>query len=84
MEKAFASLRAIPIGLIRFYQQFLSPMIGPSCRFHPTCSEYGIQAIKEHGFFKGTWLTFKRISKCHPLHEGGFDEVPKNNSKKHD
>ncbi|WP_343862437.1 membrane protein insertion efficiency factor YidD [Aliiglaciecola litoralis] len=84
MEKAYASLRAIPIGLIRLYQQFLSPMIGPSCRFHPTCSEYAIQAIKQHGFFVGSWLSMKRIGKCHPLHPGGFDEVPEKKTKKHD
>lgn len=76
MEKAGSSLRAIPIWLIRQYQKWLSPVLGPSCRFHPTCSEYGIEAIKTHGIAIGCWLTAKRILKCHPLHPGGFDYVP--------
>jgi hypothetical protein len=83
MEKAFAALRAIPIGLIKLYQLFLSPMIGPTCRFHPTCSEYAILAIKQHGFFKGCVLSARRIGKCHPLHPGGIDQVPEKKAKKH-
>lgn len=82
MEKAGVSLRAIPIWLIRQYQKWLSPILGPSCRFHPTCSEYGVEAIKIHGIAIGGWLTVKRILKCHPLHPGGFDYVPqKHNSE---
>lgn len=85
MEKVITSLRAIPIWLIRQYQLWLSPMIGPSCRFHPSCSQYGIEAIKAHGVAIGCWLTMKRILKCHPLHPGGIDEVPecKHDKKKH-
>jgi putative membrane protein insertion efficiency factor len=61
---------------IRAYQLMLSPLIGPSCRFYPSCSQYGIEAIETHGSLRGTWLTLKRISRCHPWHEGGFDPVP--------
>jgi putative membrane protein insertion efficiency factor len=61
---------------IRAYQLVLSPLIGPSCRFYPSCSQYGIEAIETHGSLRGTWLTIKRISRCHPWHEGGFDPVP--------
>lgn len=82
MEKIVTSLRTIPIWLIRQYQKWLSPMIGPSCRFHPTCSYYAIDAIKTHGFVIGCWLSGKRILKCHPLHPGGMDPVPENESKK--
>ncbi|AAU37089.1 unknown [[Mannheimia] succiniciproducens MBEL55E] len=62
--------------MIRFYQLAISPMIGPRCRFTPTCSCYGIEAIKTHGALKGSWLTLKRILKCHPLSKGGYDPVP--------
>ncbi len=62
---------------IKFYQLFISPLLGSNCRFQPTCSEYSYEAIKTHGFFKGLKLSVKRISSCHPWHEGGFDPVPK-------
>ena len=64
---------------IRFYRYFISPMFPPSCRFTPTCSEYTKQAIIKYGFFKGTFLGIKRISKCHPWGSHGFDPVPKKN-----
>jgi putative membrane protein insertion efficiency factor len=62
--------------LIRAYQLVLSPLIGPCCRFYPSCSHYAIEAIESHGSLRGAWLTLKRISRCHPWHEGGFDPVP--------
>jgi putative membrane protein insertion efficiency factor len=62
--------------LIRVYQVALSPLLGPNCRYYPTCSQYAIEAIESHGPLAGTWLTIKRISRCHPWHEGGFDPVP--------
>ncbi|MDQ0216558.1 putative membrane protein insertion efficiency factor [Oikeobacillus pervagus] len=69
--------------LIRIYQKFISPLKPPSCRFYPTCSHYGLEAIQRFGAFKGGWLTIKRILKCHPFHPGGFDPVPeKENSRK--
>ncbi|MGJ8682797.1 membrane protein insertion efficiency factor YidD [Paraglaciecola sp.] len=82
MEKVSKALRKIPIGLIKFYQIVISPMLGPTCRFDPSCSYYAIGAITEHGFIKGCWLSIKRISKCHPLHSGGYDPVPEKNKNK--
>ncbi|HNW72228.1 MAG: membrane protein insertion efficiency factor YidD [Bacteroidales bacterium] len=64
------------IFLIRFYQAALSPYLMPSCRFTPTCSVYGIEAIRKHGPFRGTWLTLKRIGRCHPWGGSGYDPVP--------
>ena len=61
---------------IKLYQILLSPLIGPSCRFTPTCSNYAIEAINKHGPFKGLWLGIKRISKCHPWGDSGHDPVP--------
>jgi putative membrane protein insertion efficiency factor len=62
--------------LIRVYQVALSPLLGPNCRYYPTCSQYAIEAIESHGGLRGAWLAIKRISRCHPWHEGGFDPVP--------
>ena len=67
------------ILLIRGYQLVISPMLGPHCRFTPTCSQYGIEALRRFGMVKGGWLTVKRVLKCHPLHEGGDDPVPPKN-----
>ena len=64
------------IVLIRVYQRGISPLLGPHCRFHPTCSHYGIEALRRFGLIKGSWLTLKRVSKCHPLNPGGDDPVP--------
>jgi len=68
------------ILIIRGYQLFISPLLGPSCRFYPTCSQYSIEALRRFGFFKGTWLAIKRIGRCHPYHEGGLDPVPEKDS----
>ena len=62
--------------IIKVYQKIISPLTPPSCRFYPTCSNYGLEAIETHGAMKGSWLAVRRISKCHPFHEGGFDPVP--------
>lgn len=66
----------IAILLIRMYKMLISPLLPPSCRFYPTCSQYAIEAFNKHGFMKGFFLSFKRIMKCHPFHPGGFDPVP--------
>lgn len=64
------------IGLIRIYKWTLSPWLGQQCRFYPTCSHYAISALEIHGAVRGSWLTIRRLAKCHPLHTGGVDEVP--------
>jgi len=68
---------AIPfIGLIRFYQAAISPYLGSSCRYTPTCSQYTVEALRTHGLFIGGWLAFKRIASCHPWGGSGYDPVP--------
>ncbi|WP_413379743.1 membrane protein insertion efficiency factor YidD [Alkalihalobacillus sp. 1P02AB] len=67
---------------IRGYQKFISPLTPPTCRFYPTCSHYGVEAIQRFGALKGGWLTIKRISKCHPFHKGGIDLVPEKSEMK--
>jgi uncharacterized protein len=62
--------------LIVGYRYTLSPFFGPCCRFHPTCSHYALAALREHGLWRGGWLTLQRLGKCHPWHPGGVDEVP--------
>ncbi len=64
------------IALIKLYQWIISPILGPKCRYTPTCSQYGIEALKKHGPIKGLWLTVKRISSCHPWGGHGYDPVP--------
>lgn len=64
------------IGLVNIYRYLISPIIGPRCRFYPTCSTYMIEAIQLHGPIKGTWLGLKRLGRCHPYNEGGYDPVP--------
>ncbi|AXH99655.1 membrane protein insertion efficiency factor YidD [Sporosarcina sp. PTS2304] len=75
-------LKKVLVLFIRFYQKFISPMFPPSCRFYPTCSHYGVEAIETHGALKGSYLAVMRILKCHPFHEGGFDPVPPKKEKK--
>jgi putative membrane protein insertion efficiency factor len=69
-------LTSFLILLIRLYQMTISPFLGQCCRFHPTCSEYMLEAIKTYGPLKGVWLGIKRLCKCHPWHPGGHDPVP--------
>ncbi|HJD56310.1 MAG TPA: membrane protein insertion efficiency factor YidD [Rickettsia endosymbiont of Pyrocoelia pectoralis] len=65
--------------IIRFYQYFISPLLGNNCRFHPTCSEYAKDAITIHGSIKGLLLTLKRLIKCQPFCDGGYDQIPTKN-----
>jgi putative membrane protein insertion efficiency factor len=75
--KTLLKILAFPfIVLIKLYQWILSPLLGPKCRFTPTCSNYALEAFKKYGLFKGFWLTVKRISRCHPLGGHGYDPVP--------
>ncbi|HEV7803209.1 MAG TPA: membrane protein insertion efficiency factor YidD [Burkholderiales bacterium] len=69
-------MKRILLGLIAGYRYLLSPLLGPSCRFYPTCSAYASEAIDRYGALRGSWLALKRILKCHPWHPGGFDPVP--------
>ncbi len=69
-------LSTIMIGGIRFYQYAISPYLPPSCRYTPSCSSYGVEALKKHGPFKGGWLTIKRIASCNPWGGSGYDPVP--------
>ena len=74
--KTQSPLAKVALGLVRAYQKVVSPLSGGSCRYHPTCSHYTYEAIEIHGVGRGTWIGAKRIARCHPFHEGGFDPVP--------
>ena len=76
MKKKFRPLTKLLIGLIRLYQITLSPWLGGACRYTPTCSNYGIQALEKYGAFKGSWLTLKRVLSCNPWGGSGYDPVP--------
>ncbi|MCX7556821.1 membrane protein insertion efficiency factor YidD [Xanthomonadaceae bacterium JHOS43] len=65
--------------LLRGYKRFISPLLGQHCRFHPSCSEYAMEAIQVHGHFRGGWLAVKRLARCQPFCEGGLDPVPPRN-----
>lgn len=81
VSKFLKLIKGMLIGMILFYQRYISRFTQPTCRFYPTCSHYGLEAIKRFGPFKGCWLTIKRISKCHPFHPGGIDPVPDKKDK---
>lgn len=68
-------LRGLLLLLVRLYQLAISPLKPPTCRFYPTCSHYAIQAVEKYGVLKGSWMTIKRVIKCHPFHPGGYDPV---------
>jgi len=69
-------VKSLILLLLRIYKAVLSPLLGPRCRFHPSCSSYAAEAIERHGALRGGWLALRRIGRCHPLSEGGFDPVP--------
>ena len=66
----------LALGVVQFYRKFISPMKAPCCRFLPTCSEYALEAFRRYGFFKGLYLSVRRIFRCNPFGKGGFDPVP--------
>ena len=74
-------MRRLIIFLIRVYQTILSPFVGQHCRFYPTCSSYAVEAVEKHGAARGLWLSIRRLSRCHPWHEGGVDPVPEPTKK---
>lgn len=74
--------RKVCIALIKIYQIVLSPLLGPRCRFYPSCSSYSIEAIEKHGVVRGAFYMFKRILRCHPFSAGGLDPVPAVKSKR--
>lgn len=73
LKHLLAQLLILPI---QFYRHCISPLLPPRCRYAPTCSEYAIVALRQHGPLRGSWLAIRRISRCHPLREGGYDPVP--------
>jgi uncharacterized protein len=64
------------MGMIAGYRRFISPLLGPHCRFAPSCSAYALEAVREHGALCGSWLAVRRLARCHPFNPGGFDPVP--------
>ncbi|WP_210204967.1 membrane protein insertion efficiency factor YidD [Pleionea mediterranea] len=76
-------MRKLLILIIRLYKKALSPLLGDRCRFYPSCSSYAIEALEKHGVLRGSWLSIKRILRCHPLNDGGNDPVPESFSGVH-
>ncbi|HMM54083.1 MAG TPA: membrane protein insertion efficiency factor YidD [Candidatus Desulfobacillus sp.] len=69
-------MRKLFILVFRAYRLAISPFLGQNCRFHPSCSEYAIEALEKHGGWRGSWLAIRRVARCHPWHAGGYDPVP--------
>jgi hypothetical protein len=68
-------MQKVLIALLRGYKKFISPFLPSACRYSPTCSEYMMQAVAKHGAARGVWMGVKRLARCHPFHEGGYDPV---------
>jgi putative membrane protein insertion efficiency factor len=68
-------MQELVIRLLRLYKLLVSPLLPSACRFHPTCSEYMLEAVEKHGVLRGLWLGARRLLRCHPFHQGGFDPV---------
>ena len=76
MNRIFRLLAELLIIPIQFYRKFISPLMPPSCRYTPTCSEYAVEALRKYGPFKGGWLALRRLLSCHPWGGHGYDPVP--------
>jgi putative membrane protein insertion efficiency factor len=72
-------IRAAVCAVIRAYQLGISPMLGARCRYYPSCSQYALEAISQHGSLRGSWLAIRRLARCHPFYPGGYDPVPQAN-----
>lgn len=81
MGKINLVLRQVVCLPIKFYQYLISPLLKPSCRYYPSCSQYAESAIKQHGITKGLWMALKRVLRCHPWAQGGYDPVLPNDEK---
>jgi putative membrane protein insertion efficiency factor len=75
MQLLLTILRNFVLTILRIYKRWISPMLPSACRFHPTCSEYTMEAVEKHGALRGVWMGILRLLRCHPFHEGGFDPV---------
>ena len=75
-DRRLSAAAWILVGLLTVYRKFISPMLGPRCRFYPSCSAYALEAVRLHGAVRGSWLAVRRLSRCHPFHPGGLDPVP--------
>ncbi|MBW1776331.1 MAG: membrane protein insertion efficiency factor YidD [Deltaproteobacteria bacterium] len=80
--KTIRFVKQVPLWIIRGYQWILSPVLGPACRFYPSCSDYAHEAIRQHGVLAGSVLALKRVCRCHPWHPGGVDPVPHRSNPK--
>jgi putative membrane protein insertion efficiency factor len=69
-------IRSVLLLFVKAYRLLLSPLLPPRCRFHPSCSAYALGALERHGALRGSWLTARRLARCHPFHPGGIDPVP--------
>jgi putative membrane protein insertion efficiency factor len=69
-------MKKLLLNLLKAYQYAISPLLGRNCRYFPSCSDYAVEAVEKHGAMKGSWLSAKRVCRCHPWHPGGYDPVP--------